>query len=87
MYCLSRLGTSGSVVVCCLLAFGAFAPLAGSQGTAAPPSPAQSQPQPQAHTQAPPTGNGLGMLHLLAVGVVLVGSVGAMLWRYRKLAA
>ena len=56
MYCLSRLGTSGSVVVCCLLAFGAFAPLAGSQETPAPPSPAQSQPQPQAHTQTPPTG-------------------------------
>ena len=56
MYRLSRLGTSGSVVVCCLLAFGAFAPLAGSQETPAPPSPAQSQPQPQAHTQTPPTG-------------------------------
>jgi ABC-2 type transport system permease protein len=34
-----------------------------------------------------PTGDGVGLLHLLAVVVVLVGSVGAMLWRYRKLAA
>jgi ABC-2 type transport system permease protein len=38
-------------------------------------------------TQAPPTGDGLGLLHLLAVAMVLLGSVGAMLWRYRKLAA
>jgi ABC-2 type transport system permease protein len=38
-------------------------------------------------TQAPPTGDGLGLLHLLAVAVVLLGSVGAMLWRYRRLAA
>jgi ABC-2 type transport system permease protein len=38
-------------------------------------------------TQAPPTGDGLGLLHLLAVAVVLLGSVGAMLWRYRKVAA
>lgn len=42
MCCLSRLGTSGSVVVCCLLAVGGFAPLAGSQGTPVP----QTQPQP-----------------------------------------
>ena len=42
MCCLSRLGTSGSVVVCCLLAFGGFAPLAGSQGAPVP----QTQPQP-----------------------------------------
>ena len=34
-----------------------------------------------------PTGDSVGLLHLLAVVVVLVGSVGAMLWRYRKLAA
>ncbi len=40
-----------------------------------------------AGTQAPPTGNGIGMLHLLAVAVVLLGSVGAMLWRYRKVEA
>ena len=38
-------------------------------------------------TQAPPTGNGIGLLHVLAVLVVLVGSVGAMLWRYRKVDA
>ena len=40
-----------------------------------------------AGTQAPPTGNGLGMLHLLMVAVVLLGSVGTMLWRYRKVEA
>jgi ABC-2 type transport system permease protein len=40
-----------------------------------------------AGTQAPPTGDGIGLLHVLAVLVVLLGSVGAMLWRYRKLAA
>jgi ABC-2 type transport system permease protein len=40
-----------------------------------------------AGTQAPPTGNGIGLLHVLAVLVVLLGSVGAMLWRYRKVAA
>jgi ABC-2 type transport system permease protein len=34
-----------------------------------------------------PTGDGIGLLHLLAVVVVLAGSVGAMLWRYRKLSA
>ena len=34
-----------------------------------------------------PTGNGVGMLHVLAVVVVLLGSVGAMLWRYRKVEA
>jgi ABC-2 type transport system permease protein len=34
-----------------------------------------------------PTGDGIGLLHVLAVVVVLLGSVGAMLWRYRKLAA
>ena len=34
-----------------------------------------------------PTGDGVGLLHLLAVFVVLIGSVGAMLWRYRKLSA
>ena len=34
-----------------------------------------------------PTGNGVGMLHALAVIVVLLGSVGAMLWRYRKVEA
>ena len=34
-----------------------------------------------------PTGDGVGLLHLLAVFVVLLGSVGAMLWRYRKLSA
>jgi ABC-2 type transport system permease protein len=38
-------------------------------------------------TQAAPTGDGIGMLHVLAVIVVLLGSVGAMLWRYRKLDA
>ena len=43
MCCLSRLGTSVSVVVCCLLSLGGLAPLAGSQGTPAP----QTQPQPQ----------------------------------------
>ena len=42
MCCLSRLGTSVSVVVCCLLSLGGLAPLAGSQGTPAP----QTQPQP-----------------------------------------
>ena len=31
-----------------------------------------------------PTGDGVGLLHVLAVLVVLLGSVGAMLWRYRK---
>ena len=40
-----------------------------------------------AGTQAPPTGNGLGMLHLLMIAVVLLGSVGTMLWRYRKVEA
>jgi ABC-2 type transport system permease protein len=34
-----------------------------------------------------PTGNGIGLLHVVAVLVVLLGSIGAMLWRYRKLAA
>jgi ABC-2 type transport system permease protein len=34
-----------------------------------------------------PTGDGIGFLHVLAVLVVLLGSIGAMLWRYRKLAA
>ena len=38
-------------------------------------------------TPAPPTGDGVGLLHVLAVAVVLLGSVGAMLWRYRKIAA
>ena len=36
---------------------------------------------------ADPTGNGVGLLHVLAVLVVLLGSVGAMLWRYRKVEA
>jgi ABC-2 type transport system permease protein len=40
-----------------------------------------------AGTQAPPTGNGIGTLHVLAVLVVLLGSVAAMLWRYRKVSA
>ena len=40
-----------------------------------------------AGTQAPPTGNGIGLLHVLGVLVVLLGSVGAMLWRYRKVDA
>jgi ABC-2 type transport system permease protein len=40
-----------------------------------------------AGTQAPPTGNGVGVLHVLAVLVVLLGSVGVMLWRYRKVDA
>ena len=34
-----------------------------------------------------PTGTGIGLLHVLGVLVVLLGSVGAMLWRYRKLSA
>jgi ABC-2 type transport system permease protein len=34
-----------------------------------------------------PTGSGVGLLHVLAVIVVLLGSVGAMLWRYRKVDA
>jgi ABC-2 type transport system permease protein len=34
-----------------------------------------------------PTGTGVGLLHVLAVVVVLLGSVGAMLWRYRKVQA
>ena len=34
-----------------------------------------------------PTGNGVGLLHVVAVLVVLLGSVGAMLWRYRKVEA
>jgi ABC-2 type transport system permease protein len=34
-----------------------------------------------------PTGDGVGLLHVLAVLVVLLGSVGLMLWRYRKVAA
>jgi ABC-2 type transport system permease protein len=34
-----------------------------------------------------PTGGGIGLLHVLAVVVILLGSVGAMLWRYRKVAA
>jgi ABC-2 type transport system permease protein len=34
-----------------------------------------------------PTGDGVGLLHVLGVIVVLLGSVGVMLWRYRKLAA
>ena len=42
MCSLSRLGTSVSVVVCCLLSLGGLAPLAGSQGAPAP----QAQPQP-----------------------------------------
>jgi hypothetical protein len=29
----------------------------------------------------------VGLLHVLAVAVVLLGSVGAMLWRYRKVEA
>ena len=40
-----------------------------------------------AATQAPPTGTGIGLLHLAMVAVVLLGSVGAMLWRYRKVEA
>lgn len=40
-----------------------------------------------AGTQAPPTGTGIGLLHLAMVAVVLLGSVGAMLWRYRKVEA
>ena len=42
MCSLSRLGTSVSVVVCCLLSLGGLAPLAGSQGAPVP----QTQPQP-----------------------------------------
>jgi ABC-2 type transport system permease protein len=34
-----------------------------------------------------PKGDGVGLLHVLGVIVVLLGSVGVMLWRYRKLAA
>lgn len=34
-----------------------------------------------------PTGDGVGLLHLVAVLVVLLGSVGAMLWRYRRVSA
>jgi ABC-2 type transport system permease protein len=34
-----------------------------------------------------PSGTGVGLLHVIAVVVVLLGSVGAMLWRYRKVEA
>ena len=40
-----------------------------------------------AATPADPAGTGVGLLHVLAVVVVLLGSVGAMLWRYRKVDA
>jgi ABC-2 type transport system permease protein len=38
-------------------------------------------------TPVKPTGSTIGLLHVLAVIVVLLGSVGAMLWRYRKVEA
>ncbi|RYP86717.1 ABC transporter permease [Nocardioides guangzhouensis] len=35
-------------------------------------------------TRTPPTGDGMGVLYLLATAVTVLGSVGAMLLRYRK---